>query len=125
MNITFWYHPSSCTSGEDRKVKKMPKNGQQELNAKEIGARIAQSRREAGGMTQRELADLIGVTERSVAAYEAGDVVPYRFMRKIEDILAKPAAWILYGEEATPSHMEDRLTALERKIDRILELLDK
>lgn len=72
-----------------------------EERAKEIGARIALARREADGMTQRELADLIGVTERSVAAYEAGDVIPYRFMRQLQSLLNRPVQWILYGEEST------------------------
>lgn len=68
--------------------------------AKEIGGRIALARKEADGMTQRELADLLGVTERSVAAYEAGDVIPYRFMRQLEQLLNRPQAWLLYGDTA-------------------------
>ena len=88
------------------------------LRAREIGKRIKLARQEAGGMTQRELADLLGVTERSVAAYESGAVVPYRFLRKLEENLAKPAAWILYGEAADPPAGE-----IIAKLDEILALL--
>jgi len=92
------------------------------LRAKEIGQRIALARREAEGMTQRELADLIGVTERSVAAYEAGDVIPYRFMRKLEEVLDRPASWLLYGERsAAPAAGRD--AEIIQKLDEILVLL--
>src|SRR5688500_7691166 len=82
--------------------------------AKEIGGRIRQARKEAGGMTQRELGDLLGVTERSVNAYEAGEVVPYRFVRDLELVLNVPAAWILHGDGA----LEET-----RKLDEMLEML--
>jgi transcriptional regulator with XRE-family HTH domain len=103
-----------------------------ELNSKEIGKRIAQARREADGMTQRELADLLAVTERSVAAYEAGDVVPYRFMRQLEEVLQRPAAWLLYGEDAVPAVQTEQIEAivemmnsLEKKLDRRLKEIVK
>lgn len=96
------------------------------LRAREIGKRIALARNEAGGMTQRELADLIGVTERSVSAYERGEVVPFRFIRKLEDALAKPAAWFLYGEEieqVSPNEVIANQKIILKKLDKILEAL--
>jgi transcriptional regulator with XRE-family HTH domain len=62
-----------------------------------IGRRIAQARREAG-LTQEELAGLIGVTTRSVQGYEAGTVTPFRHLRKLEEVTEKPRGWLLYGE---------------------------
>jgi transcriptional regulator with XRE-family HTH domain len=97
------------------------KTPQEETRAKDIGSRIALARKEADGMTQRELADLLGVTERSVAAYEAGEVIPYRFMRQLEQLLNRPANWILYGE--MPSDDDDirrSLEALHTKLDELL-----
>lgn len=88
------------------------RSDKQQLRSKEIGERIAQARREADGMTQRELADLLGVTERSVAAYESGDVIPYRFMRQLEEILQMSASWFLYGEEATGGDPKEILSIL-------------
>jgi transcriptional regulator with XRE-family HTH domain len=92
------------------------------VRAKEIGERIQLARRESGGMTQRELADLLGVTERSVAAYEAGDVIPYRFIRKLEEVLDKPATWILYGSNGDSF---GAATASSAKQDEIIDLLNK
>jgi transcriptional regulator with XRE-family HTH domain len=62
-----------------------------------IGRRIAQARREAG-LTQEELAGLIGVTTRSVQGYEAGTVTPFRHLRKLEEVTEKPRGWLLYGD---------------------------
>lgn len=83
--------------------------------AKEIGRRIQQARKEAGGMTQRELADLLHVTERSVAAYESGEVVPYRFLRELERILDVDAAYLLHGDAVR--------TKESARLDEVLVLL--
>ena len=77
----------------------MPTKGQRDPKAIEIGMRIAEARREAGGMSQRELADLIGVSERSVQAYEQGEVIPWRYVATLESVLGRPTAWILHGED--------------------------
>jgi transcriptional regulator with XRE-family HTH domain len=70
--------------------------------AREIGARIVQARKELGGMRQEELADLIHVSVRSMQAYEAGEVVPYRKLKALETVLGKSMAWILHGEDTEP-----------------------
>ena len=85
--------------------------------ALEVGKRISQARKEAGGMTQRELADLLGVTERSVASYELGEVIPYRFVRDLEHYLDKPAGWFLHGDSVA----EDR-TGYELLLEEIRQL---
>lgn len=72
---------------------------QRNPKAVEIGERITEARRE-NGMTQRELADLLGLSERSVAAYEIGEVIPYRYVKDLERALGRPAAWFLHGEDA-------------------------
>lgn len=94
---------------------------QQQERAKEIGQRIATARKEAEGMTQRELADLLGVTERSVAAYEAGTVIPYRFMRQLEQLLNRPASWMLYGDAGASS--DETMAAILKGQQEIQEQL--
>src|SRR3990167_6631067 len=93
----------------------MARTEDEKERALEVGRRIAQARKEVNGtgMTQRELADLLGVSERSVAAYEAGEVIPYRFMRDLENYLDRPASWILHGTET-----------IDRD-DQLLELLNQ
>ena len=93
------------------------------LDAKAVGGRVKSSRLEADGMTQRELADLVGVTERSIAAVERGEWIPYRHMSKLERIFEKPSAWFLYGDNHI--EMDPSLSRLEAKLDKIIELLEK
>ena len=72
----------------------------------DIGARIAQARREAG-LTQEELADLVGVSTRSFQGYESGAVVPYKHLGKISEIVRRPVPWFLHGDEATETATPD------------------
>ena len=64
-----------------------------------IGARIARARRESG-LTQRELADELGITTRSVQSYEAGAIVPWRHLRRIELLTQRRAGWLLQDGDA-------------------------
>lgn len=89
-----------------------------DMRAKEIGNRIAQARRETGGMTQEELAALLHVSPRSVQAYEAGEVIPYRYLRDLERALAKPAAWFLHGEAALAAK-DDQFEAIMTELRAI------
>ena len=75
-------------------------------------------------MTQRELANLLQVSERSVAAYEAGAVLPFKYLGKIEAAVDKPKAWLLYGDEALPD-AGGLVEELERVRESIAERLDR
>lgn len=85
-----------------------------------IGRRIAQSRREAG-LTQEELARLIGVTTRSVQGYEAGKVTPFRHLRKLEEVTEKPRGWLLYGDGGDTAGFGDVATKLVELVEQIAE----
>jgi len=64
--------------------------------AAEVGARIAEARRDAG-LTQQVLATELGVTRRSVQAYEAGAVIPYRRLDRLGELLDRAPSWLLTG----------------------------
>jgi transcriptional regulator with XRE-family HTH domain len=64
-----------------------------------IGSRIARARKERG-LTQEELASLIGVSARSIQGYEAGKVVPYRRLTQLAEITNCEVGWILQGDVA-------------------------
>jgi transcriptional regulator with XRE-family HTH domain len=95
------------------------------VRGKDIGARISLARKEQGGMSQIELGDLLGVSARSIQAYETGEVIPYRFLRDLERALNKPSAWFLYGEDALRARDEQfeellgELRALRRAVDAL------
>jgi transcriptional regulator with XRE-family HTH domain len=84
-------------------------------NAGGIGWRIARARKESG-LTQEELAALIGVSPRSIQGYEAGKVVPYRRLRRLAEVTSREPGWILEGEHAAKgpvsSEVVERLVTL-------------
>lgn len=90
--------------------------------AEEIGRRIAQARKEAGGMTQRELGELIGVTDRSVMAYEKGEVIPYRFLRKIEEATGRSAGWILHGDRYNETPTGENVEVSKRILEELVSI---
>ena len=92
--------------------------------AVEIGARIISARLELGGMKQEELAELIGVSQRSMQAYESGEVIPYRKMKDLERVLRRPMAWLLHGDEAVVGR-DEQLAAIEAKLDQLAESFDR
>ncbi len=93
-----------------------------QLEAKEIGARIALARNEAG-LTQDEVGELATFSKRSLQNYEAGNTIPYRHMREIAGLLMRPVPWFLHGDlEADPA-TTDRLERIESQLAEILGLL--
>lgn len=105
---------------------------EKKLIAREVGARIAQARKESGFLSQRELADMVPVAERSLAGWEIGEVIPYRYMRRLEELLNKPASWLLYGDSGSPTQtvelvaqLNTRIDAIEVKLDEIITNLKK
>ena len=67
-----------------------------------IGARIARARRE-NGLTQADLAEQLGITTRSVQNYEAGVIVPWRHLRRIEVVTHRRSGWLLQDRD-TPDN---------------------
>ena len=65
-----------------------------------VGGRILKARLDAGIVTQQELGDLIHVSARSIQAYENNEVVPYRYLKDISEVLNVSMGWILHGEDA-------------------------
>lgn len=89
----------------------------QQFAAREIGARIAQARREADGMTQDDLADALNVSKRSVQEYEAGNTIPWKHFSRLEEVFEQPLAWFLRGEERSDEEtkqLDERLEEVER-----------
>lgn len=85
--------------------------------ALEVGRRIVQARKERG-LTQVQLAAKIGVSQRSMQAYENGETIPYNQLKKLSKALGRDQEWILHGEVEG-----DRLGRLENKVDELTRLL--
>jgi transcriptional regulator with XRE-family HTH domain len=88
-----------------------------------IGARILEARRESG-LTQRELADKLGITARSVQNYEAGKIVPWRHLSHIETITRKRPGWLLRDDDgagALDTTISQLLSAMQQHHDLLRE----
>lgn len=89
-----------------------------------VGERIRQARRNLG-MTQKELGDAIGVTDRTVISWEKGEFRPdVTVVRKLADVLQVSIPWIWHGEEdgAAPGDYERMLhilRSIEAKVDEL------
>ena len=79
--------------------------------------------RSSKGWTQQQLADHLKTTQRTVAAWEAGDSIP---RNKMKVLLAKafdlPETYFLDGEEAEHTvPADDEIDAIMSKFDQLLK----
>ena len=95
-----------------------PENGDYAL---EVGDRIVRARREQN-MKQVELAELVKVSQRSMQAYENGEVIPYRKMKELAEVLGVSTAWILHGEDAAGDEAV-RLLSIERQLEELTQVV--
>lgn len=93
----------------------------QQFENAEIGARIAQARKETNGMTQEQLADLLNVSKRSVQDYEAGITMPWKHFQALQTVFGRSLHWFLHGEESSQGVDAD---VIEEKLDRIEQALE-
>ncbi len=85
---------------------------------REVGPRIRQARLEKG-LTQRELAFLVGVSERSMQMYEAGQIVPFKYMERLARFLDRPTHWFYHGGDLSDSLLERQILDLRRDVDEL------
>jgi transcriptional regulator with XRE-family HTH domain len=91
--------------------------------AVEVGERIVEARKEMS-LRQEELADLVGVSQRTMQAYERGEVLPWRKLRELERVLNRPAQWILHGEESVGTPSSEQYQQILEELRAIRSLLE-
>jgi transcriptional regulator with XRE-family HTH domain len=84
-----------------------------------IGGRIARARKESG-LTQEELAALVGVSPRSIQGYEAGKVVPYRRLGQLAQAVNREVGWMLEGDARAGAMSTDEVA--ERLVGLVEEV---
>jgi transcriptional regulator with XRE-family HTH domain len=95
-----------------------------EFAARDIGERIALARRQAGAMTQEQLAELLNVSTRSVQDYEAGATIPWKHFQRLEIIFEKPLGWFLHGDDGGPA-TEDLQAQILQELAELRALVQK
>lgn len=94
-----------------------------EFAAREIGQRIAQARKEAGGLTQAELAEALNVSQRSLQDYEAGKTIPWKHFQLLARIFDRPVEWFIHGQAGAGASDEDELVRLRAELAAEIERL--
>lgn len=89
----------------------------------EIGFRlkyIRVSRR----LTIEKISKIIGVSKMSISNWENGLRNPKsKYIKKYAEYFGISEDWIIYGEKNLENNLNKRLSSLEAKIDKVLELL--
>jgi transcriptional regulator with XRE-family HTH domain len=85
----------------------------------EVGQRIKRARR-AGGLQQKELAQIVGVTEKTVSNWEIGEHSPHRKLADIATALSVSEASLLgSADEGLRSLLEEQIQLLHAIHDEL------
>jgi transcriptional regulator with XRE-family HTH domain len=88
----------------------------------EVGRRLAVARRRTG-LTQKQLAHVLGVAPPTVQAWEQGRADPYRRTRDLERVLGIDAEW-LFGNADIVSRPPSRRASAPRRATTVPETTD-
>ena len=89
-----------------------------------VGKKIAQARKEAG-VTQRTLADHLGITETMLSSIERGLYSPYKYLDSIGELVHKDREWFLGSEEVSSADVLPLLQEMMAKMDQILVFISE
>lgn len=84
-----------------------------------VGSRI-QLARERAGLDQKDLAEGVGVSPRTIGGYESGDINPYRKLQAIADRTNVSSEWLGWGDDGPPGS-GGRPDGLESVVSGVLE----
>jgi transcriptional regulator with XRE-family HTH domain len=94
----------------------------QEKKLDEIATRIRQARREAH-LSQLELGTGIGVSDKSISAYEQGrSVPPFEKLKKIAEVTRHPLAYFT-DDNINETTIAAKLQSIERELQEVKNLL--
>lgn len=101
-------------------VRKSYKN--QAKNLSDLSKKIRQARVDAN-LSQEELAQAIGVSDKSVSAYEQGRATPP--FKKLQDIASKTNHSLTYftEEKTDQAALKNKLKSIEKELEEIKKLL--
>jgi transcriptional regulator with XRE-family HTH domain len=94
-----------------------------EVKVSYLADRIRRARKEAG-FSQDELGEILGVSDKTISAYEVGRAVPPFFnLMKLAKLTQKPISYFSDESPETQLEIEDRLQIIEKLLMEIKELL--
>lgn len=100
-----------------------PTTQDQKFFFKQLGARIAQLRKERGNLTQAQLAEMLGLTQQMVASYEIGRRrVPVSLLPAIADALTISVEELIGRLPARAAAKRGPAPKLQQQFERIGQL---
>ncbi len=91
--------------------------------AKKIGKKIRYAREEAG-LSQRQLGDMIALSDKAISSYEVGRTTPnVRLLMKIGEVVHKPISYFEDDPKADNIDFQIKIKTIERELLEIKKLL--
>lgn len=88
-----------------------------------LGTKIKTARKEAG-MSQKQLASLLGVSDKAVSAYEVGRAQPpVETLREISNVTYKPVNYFVDINDVEEMSVADRIAKIEHELLEIKKML--
>jgi transcriptional regulator with XRE-family HTH domain len=92
-------------------------------NSLNIGSKIKIARKQAG-LSQKQLASMLGVSDKAVSAYEVGRAhPPVDTLREISNVTYKPVNYFVDIAEAEEVSVTDRIAKIEHELMEIKKIL--
>lgn len=90
-----------------------------------LGQRIKQARKEAG-LSQKDLANKLQVTDKAVSTYEVGRAQPtFQMIKEISRLTRKPIHYFDDEVDITEPNLMIKLDRIEEELREIRRLLEK
>ncbi len=87
--------------------------------------RITQARKEMG-LSQKELAAKIGVSDKAISSYEVGRVEPPApVLKELSRVTYRPVTYFLDGVDAENAELQAKMQLIERELSEIRKILAK
>ncbi|GIW60923.1 MAG: hypothetical protein KatS3mg087_1989 [Patescibacteria group bacterium] len=88
-----------------------------------LGERIRLARKHLD-LSQIELAQLVGVSDKAISSYEVGRAVPpLDILKKISEYTRKPVGYFFDEPEERQSELRDRLERMQEELDELRKLV--
>lgn len=87
--------------------------------------RLRKARRECG-MSQRQLANALGVSDKAVSSYEVGRTEPnLDLVRKVSKVTFKPVAYFIDPSDQENVELQIKLASIEQELREVKRLLQR
>ncbi len=88
-----------------------------------MGSKIKKARKDAG-LSQKQLASLVGVSDKAISAYEVNRAEPPPSMlREISVVTYKPVSYFIEGEQEEEMSVTNRIAKIEHELLEIKKIL--